>query len=448
MLKMTPTRRDVIKMLGGGVLFGALGPLAEACGFGSPAATKSSGGTFNPKQFAGTTLSVEWTVRPDATQFFDHTPDFTTLTGMQVQADILPQLQRRQKTVVQMNSQSPQPDLWQSEQAIEKRLFSKAHWYEPLNKYLADTSLVFPDWDRNDLSKAAWDMVTVDNGDIIGLPFDGSATIMVYRKDLFDAKGLTLNSLSDMEAAARELHDPPNVYGFVARGLKNANVATFAPFIYNYGGEYVDKNGNLAMTSSAVVQALTFYANLMKNYGPPGVVGYSEPEAQSLFLQGKAAMWVDGNTFMLTPEDPKLSKVVGKVGYALVPKGPAGSFAPGAGTYVSISPYSTQKRQAFLLAQWLMAKAQVTRALPLGASVLRASPWKDPTVVAALNHDWVNVWLQAQKALTPLLPNIVDVTQFRDIYGVAITNAILGHDPATELKAAQAQFEPIFTKDG
>ena len=36
----------------------------------------------------------------------------------------------------------------------------------------------------------------------------------------------------------------------------------------------------------------------------------------------------------------------------------------------------------------------------------------------------------------PGLPQIIPVTEFRDIFGVALTNTLSGADPATELKKA------------
>ena len=46
----------------------------------------------------------------------------------------------------------------------------------------------------------------------------------------------------------------------------------------------------------------------------------------------------------------------------------------------------------------------------------------------------------------PGLPEIVGVTEFRDIYGIALTNMIQGGDPAAELKKASEQFKPILAK--
>ena len=46
----------------------------------------------------------------------------------------------------------------------------------------------------------------------------------------------------------------------------------------------------------------------------------------------------------------------------------------------------------------------------------------------------------------PGLPVISPVTEFRDVFGVALTNMINGADPATELKKATAEFQAVLDK--
>jgi multiple sugar transport system substrate-binding protein len=41
------------------------------------------------------------------------------------------------------------------------------------------------------------------------------------------------------------------------------------------------------------------------------------------------------------------------------------------------------------------------------------------------------------------LPEIVPVTEFRDVFGIALTNMIQGADPATELRKATQTFKPV-----
>jgi len=47
----------------------------------------------------------------------------------------------------------------------------------------------------------------------------------------------------------------------------------------------------------------------------------------------------------------------------------------------------------------------------------------------------------------PGLPEIVAVTEFRDVFGVALTNMISGADVASELQKATVAFKPTFDKE-
>ena len=54
--------------------------------------------------------------------------------------------------------------------------------------------------------------------------------------------------------------------------------------------------------------------------------------------------------------------------------------------------------------------------------------------------------LATVKIAQPGLPIIVPVTEFRDTFGIALTNMINGADPAAELKKATAEFQPVLDK--
>ena len=51
--------------------------------------------------------------------------------------------------------------------------------------------------------------------------------------------------------------------------------------------------------------------------------------------------------------------------------------------------------------------------------------------------------MESMKIARPGLPEIVPVTEFRDVFGIALTNMIGGADPATELKKATETFKPM-----
>ena len=82
--------------------------------------------------------------------------------------------------------------------------------------------------------------VTQPDKTVSALPSFVDPDIFFYRKDIFQQKGLTPpKTLAEMESLAQKLHNPPSLYGFVARGLKNANAPALARTSFTMGGDYL-----------------------------------------------------------------------------------------------------------------------------------------------------------------------------------------------------------------
>ena len=69
-------------------------------------------------------------------------------------------------------------------------LYAANKWVEPLDSYLNDKSLTDAAWFKFDDIIPAWRSADSVDGKLYGVPYDGEVTIQVYRKDLYDAKGL------------------------------------------------------------------------------------------------------------------------------------------------------------------------------------------------------------------------------------------------------------------
>src|SRR4029434_10145236 len=121
-------------------------------------------------------------------------------------------------------------------------------------------------------------------------------------------------------------------------------------------GTFVDANGKLVTDSQAAIDAATMYQTLMAKSGPQGVAGFNWNEAQSLFLQGKAAMWLDRIRCAQPLEDPTKSRVVGKVGYGVMPPGPKAQVSAMFGDGEGISSFSSKKGPAWFYLQWASNK--------------------------------------------------------------------------------------------
>lgn len=141
---------------------------------------------------------------------------------------------------------------------------------------------------------SALGLVGDGSGGYISVPTDGWGQILVYRKDLFDAAGLEAPTDFDkIMAAAEALNDPDNnFYGIVAATDPSAvfTQQTFEHFALANGVQLTDDEGNVTLNTPAMVEALTFFTDLVKNYGPPGVIDVNSSRAT--YFAGQAAMIV------------------------------------------------------------------------------------------------------------------------------------------------------------
>ena len=213
------------------------------------------------------------------------------------------------------------------------------------------------------------------------------------------------------------------------------------------GGTYV-KDGKAELDSKEQIAALDLYAKLLRQYGPPGVVNFNWYECSASFMQGQVAIYMDGVNFASQFEDTAKSKVVAKVVYAVLPSGPGGHFSPIYITGMAVNAQSRNKEASYLFCQWATNKQNAVRELMAGVGVGRTSTWDSPEVKAKpkMPTDWYQAYQASLKIGRQGLPEIVGVTEYRDIIGVAIQKAIEGAPPAQVLAQAQKDFQDMLNR--
>ncbi len=408
-------------------------------------------GTFDWKKFKGEKIEVFLVKSPRGDLLTKYHKEFEDLTGIVVGSEMVPEQQQRQKAVIELNSGNPSFDVIQLSYHVQKRQFAKNNWLTDLRPMIADKSLAFPDLAFDDFAQGGLNYAIEPDGRVNSLPMNLDPWVIYWNKELFDAKGIAYpKSFAEIVDAAARINDPgKGVSGFVARGLKNANVPVWTSFLLGNGGGFVDANGKLMTDTADAIEAAKMYQTLLAKSGPPGVAGFNWNESQSLFLQGKAAMWLDGIGFAQPIEDPTKSRVVGKVGYGVMPPGPKKQVSALFGDGQGIQPFSKKKGPSWFYLQWASNKANQTRMLQTAAgapvrksayaAAQQSSDFKSP-------KEWVECMLTSARIAQPGLPIISPVTEFRDTFGIALTNMINGADPATELRKATVEFQPVLDK--
>lgn len=260
--------------------------------------------------------------------YFDHLgtllPQFEALTGIKVRIEKVPPGQIRQKATLDLSSRTGTYGTHAAD-PMYYPLYVANKWVDPLDKYLNDASLTDPAWFRYDDILKAWRDADSIDGKPYGIPYDGEVTVQVYRKDLYDAKGLKpARTLDELVANAKALNDPGNrLYGLALRGFAGAgqNMYIYPSLLHGFGGGWF-KGKEVVVNSPEAVQALDWYVGTLSQYAPPAVRNWNWPDIADAFSQGTLGCYIDAHSSAAVITNPEKSKVAGKIGYARWPRGP------------------------------------------------------------------------------------------------------------------------------
>jgi multiple sugar transport system substrate-binding protein len=238
-------------------------------------------------------------------------------------------------------------------------LFASSKWIVPLLDYYPKQ------YDYSDFDPGRQKVATYD-GKPWFAPLTGGGDLLVYRKDLLEKAGVQPpTTLDEFIAAVKKLHDPANgIYGVALRGQRGsgANVWRWMPYFRGFGGNWFEGNTPV-FDSEAAVKATETYLELFK-YSAPGTKTGSWDESVGAFTSGQVAMLVESTPLVGLAIDPKVSKVVGKVGY-LPPPAPLTGGGYGHGLAIGAKANKTEEAKACagLLIGWLTSKENEQRRL-------------------------------------------------------------------------------------
>jgi sorbitol/mannitol transport system substrate-binding protein len=201
----------------------------------------------------------------------------------------------------------------------EVPIWAKQDWLVPLTGLGAG-------YDVDDLLPPIRAGLTVD-GKLYAAPFYGESSMIMYRKDLFEAAGLKMPDKPNWDfiksAAAKITDKSKEIYGICLRGKPGwgENMAFLTTMANSYSGRWFDEKWHPTFDGPEWKKTLDTYLDLMKTSGPPGASSNGFNENLALFQSGKCGMWIDATVAASFVSDPKASKVADKVGYAPAPCG-------------------------------------------------------------------------------------------------------------------------------
>jgi len=268
-----------------------------------------------------TSINVLMVANPQMTDIQKITAEtFTKDTGITVNYTVLPENELRDKVTQDIATKAGQYDV-ATVGMYEVQTWQKNGWLHELDAYAkADAN-----YDYADILPSMIKGLSGEDGKVYGLPFYGESSFLMYRKDIFAAKGLTMperptwTQVADF--AAKLDGAEPGMKGICLRGLAGWG-EVFAPLttvVNTFGGTWFTKDWKPEVNSPEFTKAVNFYVNLVKAHGEPGAGQAGFTECLTAMSQNKVAMWYDATSAAGSIEDSAVSKVAGKVGYTYAP---------------------------------------------------------------------------------------------------------------------------------
>lgn len=149
---------------------------------------------------------------------------------------------------------------------------------------------IIDDLGDDTFAPGALEMAEIDDGIYAAVPVDGWTQMVVYRTDLFEAAGLEPpTSYANILAAVEALHNPPELFGFVAATKIDENFMSQVlehVFLAN-GVSPVDDDGFAPLDEDSTIEVLEFYKAIAEA-SPPGDLFWQQ--SRELYFAGQAAM--------------------------------------------------------------------------------------------------------------------------------------------------------------
>ena len=401
--------------------------------------------TFDWKKYDGQTLNLLLNNHPWSQAVRDMAPDFTAKTGIKLRVEIFNEEQFRARLTTMMQAKSSDVDVFMSLKFREGATYDKAGWFANLSPLLASPAATAPDFNFNDFGEGLRRAETV-NGKLVGLPINLEGPLFYWNKDIFAkcsvAEPMFLEEIPEAAAKLKACAARGDATVWAARGIRGAISYAVSAFIYNSGGDFATPDGKPGLCLPGSVKGAEMYANLLKDYGPPGAANHTFTQVIEMLGQGRLAMTHESsNEFANVMKFPGRSN---DIGLKVLPKGKATGISKPIvfGWGISVSNFSTRKEAAWTFLQWATSNEMQTRLVKNGVAPPRGSVFNGPefkawTAELPIRQSWANALIEISKTGTAVsYPPTDRVIEAREAVGGGVQKIFLGQGGAKDTMCA------------
>lgn len=380
-------------------------------------------------------------------------PDFVKESGIEVDLQVLPYPQVRQRSVADFVSGTANSDVY-GQDIIWLGEWAKNGYVRPLDDLIARD---LPPGEVADFLPGAFNALSKWEGKTWTMPFGAYYFLTYYRADLFQKAGLPAPvTLDDVDAAAAKLTDKrANLFGISMPYQRGGPITSWFLATYTGAGGKLLKDPpsdfSPTLDSPEALKVLKHYLGWLKE-APAGAIGHHWNDQTVAMQTGRLAMApsfsINGTEFA----KPEVSSIAGKVGFTTMPRLTAtqAPVIPFGGWGIGINAKSSKVEDSWTFIKWLTsAKVQRQLALVNGTPV-RFSALKDPKVQEL--YPWVATVMAAEEkgqVFPDYRPRYPFYPQIEEVLGLQLNNAALGRTtPEEALRESNAAIRKIVTDGG
>ncbi|BBH19724.1 ABC transporter substrate-binding protein [Paenibacillus baekrokdamisoli] len=304
-----------------------------------------------------------------------------------------------------MTASKTLPDIWVFTPGLGSQWLENDQLLS-LSSYIKNDSAL----NIEDYHKMMIDYMTY-KGEVYGFPYDVSAQVLFYNKDLFDQAKLDYPTdkwtFDDVRTAAKKISelksDKGKVYGLLST---MAGDFTADSYFRAFGSGLITKDGKVGLNNQGGIDTLQYF----KDNIDQGITPKPEPGSPTrpIWLNGLAGMMADGGWAI-----PSFKDVPFKWDMVSIPAGPQGQFTTGlGGTYV-VSKQTKFPKASYEFLKYLTSTESLNQLITQ----------TDAGVPGRIS---------SQAGLSPLLKKYADLisnaTPFSAINGTLEMQEILGKD--------------------
>jgi multiple sugar transport system substrate-binding protein len=336
--------------------------------------------------YQGVTINAAFLPRPGYDAAIAMTPEFEEITGINVEWEITPYENTREKLVLDFVSADANYDVvlidvvWIGE-------FAANGWIVPFDTFTDNPDLADPNLNLEGFFPILLESFGTWDGTIYGYPFDNYSGLLFYNQCMLEEAGFdgppeTWEQLLNEYGPVLTDGDK-YAFALQSRRGETQSADSFMRAVWPFGGSLLTEDFEPNLSSPESLAGLQFRQDLMA-YMPPDIVEWDHDETVQGLAQGRVAMITEWSANYATLANPDSSTITDCLAIDVEPAGPAGPQPALGGFSLGVNASSSPEEQAaaYLYIQWLTSEAKAKDYILAGGVSARQAVYEDEELKA------------------------------------------------------------------